>query len=72
MNAGVDVILDCVGGAYLSKNVDCLAFDGRLFIIGFQGGIKRELILNTVLFKQLTDRCILRHQSSVFVVTKSE
>jgi NADPH:quinone reductase-like Zn-dependent oxidoreductase len=72
MNAGVGVILDCVGGAYLSKNVDCLAFDGRLFIIGFQGGIKRELILNTVLFKQLTDRCILRHQSSVFVVTKSE
>ncbi|KAG0598625.1 hypothetical protein M758_12G089000 [Ceratodon purpureus] len=51
---GVDVILDCVGGAYLSKNVDCLAFDGRLFIIGLQGGIKGELTLNTILFKRLT------------------
>ena len=53
-NAGVDVILDCVGGPYLGKNVDCLAFDGRLFIIGLQGGIKGELTLNTILFKRLT------------------
>jgi NADPH:quinone reductase-like Zn-dependent oxidoreductase len=60
MNACVDVILDCVGRAYLSKNVDCLAFDGRMFLIGLQRGIKGELILNTVLFKKLTDRCILR------------
>lgn len=54
MSAGVDVILDCVGGAYLSKNIDCLAFDGRLFIIGLQGGPKGELPLHSILFKRLT------------------
>jgi NADPH:quinone reductase-like Zn-dependent oxidoreductase len=54
MNAGVDVILDNVGGPYLGRNVDCLAFDGRLFIIGIQGGIKGELTLNTILLKRLT------------------
>lgn len=54
MNAGVDVILDCVGGPYLSKNIDCLAFDGRLFVIGLQGGVKGELALNSILFKRLS------------------
>jgi len=51
---GVDVILDCVGGPYLTKNVDALAIDGRLFIIGMQGGPKGELNLATVLAKRLT------------------
>jgi putative PIG3 family NAD(P)H quinone oxidoreductase len=35
---GVDVILDIVGGAYLERNVDSLARDGRLLSIGFMGG----------------------------------
>ncbi|XP_028193242.1 uridine kinase-like protein 1, chloroplastic [Glycine soja] len=34
---GVDVILDCMGATYYQKNLDSLNFDGRLFIIGFQG-----------------------------------
>lgn len=53
------MILDCVGGPYLTKNVDALAIDGRLFIIGMQGGPKGELNLATVLAKRLTVAGIL-------------
>ena len=41
--AGADVILDIMGAAYLDRNVDALANDGRVVIIGMQGGIKGEL-----------------------------
>src|SRR5437868_2330993 len=34
---GADVILDIMGAKYLSRNVDVLAEDGRLVIIGMQG-----------------------------------
>lgn len=35
---GADVILDNMGAVYLSRNLDALAIDGRLAIIGLQGG----------------------------------
>jgi NADPH2:quinone reductase len=35
---GVDVVLDMVAGSYLSRNVNCLAKDGRLVVIATQGG----------------------------------
>jgi len=41
--AGANVILDIMGAAYLDRNIDALAIDGRLVIIGMQGGIKAEL-----------------------------
>ena len=37
---GVDVVLDMVGGAYLSRNISVLARDGRLVVIAVQGGSK--------------------------------
>ena len=43
--AGVDVILDNMGAKYLSRNVDALAVNGRLVVIGLQGGAKAELDL---------------------------
>lgn len=43
--AGADVILDIIGARYLADNVKSLAFDGRLVIIGFQGGVQGELDL---------------------------
>ncbi|MFI0775676.1 NAD(P)H-quinone oxidoreductase [Streptomyces sp. NPDC021212] len=49
--AGADVILDIVGAKYLAKNVDALAFNGRLAIIGLQGGAKAELNLVKLLGK---------------------
>jgi len=52
--AGVDVILDIVGGSYLSRNFECLAQDGRLVQIGLQGGNKTEINLATLMQRRLT------------------
>ena len=50
--AGADVILDIIGAAYLDRNVDALAVDGRLVVIGLQGGVRGELNLGTLLGKR--------------------
>lgn len=50
---GVDVLLDMVGGGYLSKNVSCLAPEGRLVIIATQAGAKGELDLLRLLQRRL-------------------
>jgi putative PIG3 family NAD(P)H quinone oxidoreductase len=47
-----DVILDIMGAKYLGRNVDALAVNGRLVIIGLQGGVKGELNLATLLGKR--------------------
>lgn len=49
---GVDVILDILGASYLNRNVKALATDGRLVIIGLQGGRTGELDLGTLLAKR--------------------
>jgi len=49
---GVDVVLDILGASYLTRNVDVLAADGRLVVIGLQGGTKAELDLNALLRKR--------------------
>ena len=49
---GADVILDVVGAKYLARNVDALAVNGRLVIIGMQGGVKAELNLAKLLSKR--------------------
>ncbi|MEA4944416.1 MAG: NAD(P)H-quinone oxidoreductase, partial [Propionicimonas sp.] len=51
---GVDVILDVMGAKYLEANVDALAPDGRLVVIGLQGGRKGTLDLNKLLGKRAT------------------
>ncbi|MEU5955881.1 NAD(P)H-quinone oxidoreductase [Streptomyces sp. NPDC047525] len=50
--AGADVILDNMGAKYLDRNVQSLATNGRLAIIGMQGGIKGELNIATLLGKR--------------------
>ncbi len=50
--AGADVILDIMGAAYLDRNLDALASDGQLIIIGMQGGIKGELNLGKLIGKR--------------------
>ncbi|MBV9830420.1 MAG: NAD(P)H-quinone oxidoreductase [Marmoricola sp.] len=49
---GADVILDNMGAKYLGRNVDALATEGRLVIIGMQGGAKGELDINALLRKR--------------------
>ncbi|MCW2501103.1 MAG: quinone oxidoreductase [Frankiales bacterium] len=47
-----DVILDNMGAAYLPRNVQALATNGRLVAIGMQGGTKGELDLGALLTKR--------------------
>ncbi len=49
---GADVILDIIGAKYLDRNVDALGYDGRLVIIGMQGGVKAELNIGKLLNKR--------------------
>ena len=51
---GANVILDNMGAAYLGRNVAALARDGRLLIIGMQGGLTGELDINALLRKNGT------------------
>jgi putative PIG3 family NAD(P)H quinone oxidoreductase len=48
---GADVILDNIGAKYLGRNVKALAVNGRLIIIGMQGGVKGELDIGMLLRK---------------------
>ena len=52
--AGVDVILDIVGGPYLARHLEILAPEGRLAIIAVQGGPKTEINLLPIMLKRLT------------------
>jgi putative PIG3 family NAD(P)H quinone oxidoreductase len=49
---GADVVLDNMGAKYLERNVDVLATNGRLVIIGMQGGRKAELDINKLMRKR--------------------
>ncbi|KLO41884.1 NAD(P)H-quinone oxidoreductase [Mycobacterium nebraskense] len=49
---GANVILDIMGAAYLDRNIDALATDGQLVIIGMQGGITGELNIGKLLMKR--------------------
>ena len=51
---GVDVILDVMGASYLARNLDALAIEGRLVIIGLQGGTISDIDLNAMLRRRLT------------------
>ncbi|OMC47059.1 NAD(P)H-quinone oxidoreductase [Mycobacterium sp. IS-2888] len=49
---GADVVFDIMGAAYLDRNIDALATDGQLVIIGMQGGVKGELNIGKLLMKR--------------------
>jgi len=55
-DAGIaaDVILDIMGAKYLAANVAALATNGRLVVIGLQGGLQAELNLGQLLAKRAT------------------
>jgi NADPH:quinone reductase-like Zn-dependent oxidoreductase len=50
--SGADVILDVMGAKYLDRNIDALAVNGRLVVIGMQGGVKAELNLGKLMAKR--------------------
>ncbi|PKW27733.1 NAD(P)H-quinone oxidoreductase [Phycicoccus duodecadis] len=49
---GADVVLDNMGAKYLGRNVDVLAPNGRLVVIGLQGGRVGQLDLGALLVKR--------------------
>src|SRR3954447_19862332 len=49
---GVDVVLDNMGAKYLDRNLDALGTEGRLVVIGLQGGSKAELDINKLMRKR--------------------
>ncbi len=51
---GADVILDMVAGAYIPREIECLADDGRLAVIAVQGGVKAEINVGQILRRRLT------------------
>ena len=51
---GVDIVLDCIGGEYLKRNLSALKDDGTLVIIGLQSGAVAELNLAVLLSRRLT------------------
>jgi putative PIG3 family NAD(P)H quinone oxidoreductase len=49
-----DVILDIIGAPYLERNLAALRPNGRLVIIGAQGGLKTELNIGWLMAKRAT------------------
>lgn len=51
---GVDLVLDMVAGAYVARNLECLAEDGRHVTIAVQGGVRAEINMAAVMRRRLT------------------
>jgi putative PIG3 family NAD(P)H quinone oxidoreductase len=51
---GVDIVLDMVGGDYVTRNLKCLAPDGRHVTIAVQGGTKAEINMAVVMTRRYT------------------
>ncbi|HTO08236.1 MAG TPA: NAD(P)H-quinone oxidoreductase [Myxococcota bacterium] len=52
--AGVDVVLDSIGGPYLAQHLTCMKLGGRLVLIGLMGGARAEANLGLVVAKRLS------------------
>jgi NADPH:quinone reductase-like Zn-dependent oxidoreductase len=50
--AGVDLVLDLVGGRYTPESLACLALRGRVMVIGTVDGARCELNLHTLLSRR--------------------
>jgi NADPH2:quinone reductase len=50
---GADVIYDSVGGDVFDGSLKCIAWDGRLVVIGFAGGRIPEVRANRILLKNI-------------------
>ncbi len=72
-NRGVDVVLDMVAGDYVQRELECLAEDGRLVVIGLQGGAKAEINVGGLMRRRLTiTGSTLRQRSEAFKATLAQ
>jgi putative PIG3 family NAD(P)H quinone oxidoreductase len=51
---GADLILDVMGASYLERNLNAVAADGRIVVIGMQGGLRAEIDLNSLMRRRAT------------------
>ncbi len=51
---GVDIVIDMVGGSALADNIKSAALGGRIVNVGWMGGTKGEIDLDTMARKRLT------------------
>ena len=64
---GVEIVLDMVAGAYVGRNMRCLAEDGRHVTIAVQGGMTAEINMAVVMVRRLTlTGSTLRPRSNAF------
>lgn len=64
---GVNVILDMVAGNYLESNLNCIANDGKIIIIGLLGSTRGNIDFQQVLQRRVTIiGSTLRSQSNTF------
>jgi len=51
---GADVIYDSVGGDVFDQSLKCIAWNGRLLVIGFASGRIPEVAANRILLKNIS------------------
>jgi len=51
---GADVIYDSVGGDVFDRSLKCIAWNGRLLVIGFAGGQIPSVAANRILLKNVS------------------
>jgi putative PIG3 family NAD(P)H quinone oxidoreductase len=51
---GADVVLDIMGASYLGRNLDVVAADGRIVVIGMQGGTHADIDLGVMMRRRVT------------------
>jgi putative PIG3 family NAD(P)H quinone oxidoreductase len=53
---GVDVVVELVGGGYLSQDLVCMALGGRIVVVGTMAGVRADVDLTALMRKRLTLR----------------
>jgi putative PIG3 family NAD(P)H quinone oxidoreductase len=50
---GADVVLDIMGASYLGRNLEAVATDGRIVVIGMQGGTRADIDLGVMMRRRV-------------------
>jgi putative PIG3 family NAD(P)H quinone oxidoreductase len=53
---GADVVVELVGGAYLSQDLVCMAPGGRIVVVGTMAGVRADVDLTALMRKRITLR----------------
>jgi putative PIG3 family NAD(P)H quinone oxidoreductase len=51
---GADLVLDIMGASYLGRNMDAVATDGRIVVIGMQGGNQSDIDLGVMMRRRIS------------------